>query len=150
MKARLMKPFSFACLTVFLAGMSIYATAQATPAKAAPAKPKALTESIYSQPWEQGEIKTCFTYSTKPFLLICDEDAFTKSIAGHVVTDHMSKEDATNLAIDEARPQAKDFVVQFVGKYPWVISNKPIPPDTPNIMHVWGHCSKDKIITCKP
>jgi hypothetical protein len=134
---------------LFLAAIPV-AIAQATPKKPAPAQQKPMEESVYSQPWEQGEVKMCLTYSTHPFILICDEDSLTKAIANHVVTDGMSKDDATNLAVEEARLQTKDFVVQFIGKYPWVISKKPIPPGTPNIMVVWPRCSKDKIIVCKP
>jgi len=133
-----------------MAGISIPAIAQASTTKSASPKQKPMGESVYGPPWEQGEIRTCFTYSAQPFLLICDEDSLIKAIANHVVTDGMSKDEATTAALQEARLQTKEFGVQFIGKYPWVISSKPIPPGTPNIAVPWPHCSKDKIITCKP
>jgi hypothetical protein len=127
-------------------------------AQTAPEKPKAFEEQVYyNQSWEQGEIKSCLTYSNQPFLVICDEQGFIESRAKHIVNDGMSKEDATKLVLDEDRSQAKSFVVQFIGKYPWkkcqTMPPKPgevcIPPGTPNVVWIWPRCSKDKISVCK-
>jgi len=75
------KSSRFCLVTVAMAAFWLIENgkAQTSPPRAAPGKSakqvrrtKAEEASVYSEPWEAGEIKNCSTYSGEPSLLLCD------------------------------------------------------------------------------
>ncbi|HKM81900.1 MAG TPA: hypothetical protein VJX30_07850 [Terriglobales bacterium] len=110
------------------------------------AAPKPEEQNVYSRPWDDGEIKSCVTYSGQPYLLVCDgskldwKDAFINLVGENAATG-MNHEESYSRAFMYAMTHSKTFLVSF--------SQEAWPdPQTGIKMTMWD-CSKEKTITCK-
>jgi hypothetical protein len=105
---------------------------------------KPVIRSVYSLPWESGEIKSCTTYSGQPYLLECDgtkmewEGAFINLLADNQVL--LGKEEAYQRTFSYVIAHSKQFLVSF-SREPWP------KPQTGHKMTSWN-CTKEKVISC--
>jgi hypothetical protein len=106
---------------------------------------------VYSDQWDSGEVKNCFTYSGQPTLLVCDQSKMEwKGALINMVGDNaasgMTADQAYHRAFVDAITKSKQFMVEFSDSY----GRDPTPwpkPQTGRKMTSWD-CTKDKTISC--
>jgi hypothetical protein len=126
---------------------------QNTP-KAAPAKeaPKSEKVNLFAPSWDSGEVKMCSTYDNSPYLLLCDDKAFSELIGNATEegvlsgkTKAMTKEEREDyvyeIGFNYAVTHSKMFYVRFSERV-W-----PKVPTKQRKLALW-ECTKEKEITC--
>jgi len=109
------------------------------------------SENVYSDSWDQGEIKSCVTFSGRPALLICDDSksAWPGSfinLLGNNIGAGKSEDQAYDRTFVEATVRSKQFLVEFLDAH----GRDPAPwpePQTGRKMTSWD-CTKEKVISC--
>lgn len=140
---------SLILLIMLIFGVTSYAqnasiSPKANPVPKTETAQKPVIRSVYSLPWESGEIKSCTTYSGQPYLLECDgtkmecEGAFINLLADNEVL--LGKEEAYQRTFSYVIAHSKQFLVSF-SREPWP------KPQTGHKMTSWN-CTKDKVISC--
>jgi hypothetical protein len=106
---------------------------------------------VYYHTWEQGEVKSCFTFSNHPLLLICDSsevewpESFI-NVLGRDTPSGASEEDQYQAALSYVAARSKQFEVQFhksdgTELDPWEKAS------TLRKRTLW-HCTKKEAVSC--
>ena len=125
-----------------------FGIAQSKPASAAKPKktPKDEAEGVYFETWDQGDSKSCTTYSRELHLLICDEaklewdESFLSLVASNFKAG-WTRDESYRRAFAFCRSRAEQLTVSF-SQAAW-----PAPRSGSTLTN-WS-CKRTDIVTCK-
>src|ERR1035441_4503646 len=127
-------------VTILILTVPSHAQDKASPAGKDSTVPEPKAQNVYYQSWDEGEVKSCSTYSGQPSLVECDgaklawKEAFINLLGNYAAA---GVEEAHHRAFLYAIAHSKLFLISF--------SEEPWPkPQTGRKEAMWN-CTKDKV-----